>query len=185
MSDHPKVDDAPGLIWRPHGRGWEARWQCRTGLVTKGFKPKSSKLWAGICPNDSDRAHISNNCRRLQDEMLEFSRSGIDLSTKDKTFVSKFPDYSVDDSIWGYTYFVRRGDLIKIGHSGAPKQRVKALGKGIKVLAIVLNTVIGEGAAHRKFDHLRHEGEWFRADPELLEFIETIRCQSSETWKAA
>lgn len=77
MSDHPKIEDAPGLIWRPHGRGWEARWQCRTDLVAKGFSPKSTQLWVGAEPSAKDAAFISDNCRRLQDEMLIFGRGGL------------------------------------------------------------------------------------------------------------
>src|SRR5260221_4560844 len=77
MNKPPKVEDAPGLIWRPHGQGWEARWQCRTDLVAKGFEPKSTKLWAGTEPSRTDVAFIQDNCRRLQDEMLLFSRGGL------------------------------------------------------------------------------------------------------------
>jgi hypothetical protein len=77
MSTPPKVEEAPGLIWRPHGRGWEARWQCRTDVATKGFSPKSMQLWIGMEPSAKDAAYISDNCRRLQDEMLLFSRGGL------------------------------------------------------------------------------------------------------------
>jgi len=39
--------------------------------------------------------------------------------------VKKFADHSM--TAWGYTYFVRRDDLIKIGHTGAPKQRMNGI----------------------------------------------------------
>lgn len=77
MSDHPKIEDAPGLIWRPHGRGWEARWQCRTDIAEKNFSPKSMQLWVGAEPSAKDEAFIQDNCRRLQDEMLIFGRGGL------------------------------------------------------------------------------------------------------------
>jgi hypothetical protein len=98
MSDHPKVDDAPGIIWRPHGRGWEARWQCRTDLAAKGFKPKSTQLWAGIEPSAKDAAYISDSCRRLQDEMLLFGRGGLPapVSPFDGTLRSLINCYQTD-----------------------------------------------------------------------------------------
>lgn len=78
-----------------------------------------------------------------------------------------------------HTYFVRQGDAIKIGHSIDPRQRLSNLQIGLpeelEVLAIVPAEVISEGAAHAKFNHLRLRGEWFRADPELLAFIKSIR----------
>lgn len=79
----------------------------------------------------------------------------------------------------GFTYFVRRADAIKIGHSGIPKQRISTLQvsfpEAIEVLAIVPNARVSEAAAHAKFAHLRLSGEWFRAEPELLDFIKSIK----------
>lgn len=89
----------------------------------------------------------------------------------------KFADHSINDA-WGYTYFARRGDLIKIGHSGAPKERMQSLGKPLDVLAVIPNPIISEGAAHVKFAHLREKGEWFRIAPELLEFIEWAKLEA-------
>lgn len=86
----------------------------------------------------------------------------------------KFADHSINDT-WGYTYFVRVGDLIKIGHSGAPKQRITSLGRDREILAVVPNTIISEGDAHKKFAHLREVGEKFRIAPDLLDFIEEVK----------
>lgn len=74
---HPKITDAPGHIWRKHVRGWECRWQCRTDLVEKGFKPKSQQLFVGEEPSETEIAFIQDSCRRLQDEMLTFGRGGL------------------------------------------------------------------------------------------------------------
>lgn len=82
-----------------------------------------------------------------------------------------FPDHSVDPKTWGHVYFVQRRKRIKIGHTGAPHERLQALGKPLKVLAIIPNTIISERDAHAKFAHLRVKGEWFRACPELYTFI--------------
>ena len=74
---HPKVENAPGLIWRPYQGGWEARWQARTDLINKGFEPKSQRLWTGAEPTEAEAATISDTCNRLQDEMKIFSRGGL------------------------------------------------------------------------------------------------------------
>jgi hypothetical protein len=80
MTDKPTFGDAPGVVVRPAGEGrgqWEARWQCRTDLVARGFKPASRRLWIGIEPSDIERAIVSDRATRLQDEMLTFSGGGL------------------------------------------------------------------------------------------------------------
>jgi integrase len=76
MTPHPIIPDTPGLVWRPHAKGWKAFWQCRTDLVNKGFTPKSILLWSGSEPPKTEIAFIQDRCRRLQDEMLLFGRGG-------------------------------------------------------------------------------------------------------------
>lgn len=94
----------------------------------------------------------------------------------------KFADHSM--VAWGYTYFVRRGSAIKIGHSAIPKQRIMALQTGfperLEALAIIPNGIISEPAAHQKFAHLRIGGEWFRAAPELLYFISQVKAEADK-----
>lgn len=73
----PRIDNAPGLVWKPRKDGWEARWQARTDLVKRGYQPKSARLWAGQEPSEIDRALISDECNRLQSEMLVWGRGGV------------------------------------------------------------------------------------------------------------
>jgi len=79
----------------------------------------------------------------------------------------------------GFTYFVRDGDVIKIGSSMRPRRRLNALQTGIarqlEILAIVDMAVADEMTVHQQFAHLRIRGEWFRAEADLIEFIETIK----------
>ncbi|MDE2020701.1 MAG: hypothetical protein KGJ13_10230, partial [Patescibacteria group bacterium] len=65
MTQPPKIEGTPGLIWRPRSRGWEARWQCRTDIANKGYAPKSQRLWYGIEPNEVEIAYIIDQCNRL------------------------------------------------------------------------------------------------------------------------
>lgn len=91
----------------------------------------------------------------------------------------KFADHS-RKGVWGYTYFVRRGDLIKIGHTAIPRLRfpalVRELGGRIEVLAVIPNELVTEGTAHARFAHLREERELFRIAPDLLEFIRDMKA---------
>lgn len=84
---------------------------------------------------------------------------------------------------WGYTYFVRSGDAIKIGHTAVPKSRMGSLQsatpEALDILAMIPNSIVGEWEAHEKFKHLRLRGEWFRAAPELLEFIEVVKAEAA------
>lgn len=73
----PKVANAPGLVWKPRKDGFEARWQCRTDIAAKGFEPKSARIWGGNSPSEIERQMIADACRRLQSEMLVWSKGGI------------------------------------------------------------------------------------------------------------
>lgn len=83
----------------------------------------------------------------------------------------------------GYTYFVQDGDMIKIGSSMRPEDRISALQTGsarhLDVLAIVSQDIADEFGTHQRFAHLRVRGEWFRAEPDLLEFIEAIKAHKA------
>jgi hypothetical protein len=87
------------------------------------------------------------------------------------------------------TYFVRRGDpgLIKIGRTVELLQRLQTL-QGQSDLPMVLLGFVSTWAhevfpgyperwqhtemiLHRRFAHIRAEGEWFYPEPDLLAFI--------------
>lgn len=76
-------------------------------------------------------------------------------------------------------YFLRAGDFVKIGKAtGNPMSRIAALKTGcpfkIDVIAYIPGGITEERELHRKFSHIKSHGEWFRADPALLEHIESI-----------
>lgn len=75
--DKPKVEDAPGLVWRPRKNGWVATWQARSDLIKLGYAPQTAQLWSGDQPpTERDVKQIKSQCQRLQAEMLMFSRAG-------------------------------------------------------------------------------------------------------------
>lgn len=71
-------------------------------------------------------------------------------------------------------YYLRFADRIKIGTTTNLKIRLTAIPHD-ELLATEPGDVMLERRRHRQFDHLRLKGEWFRADRELLDHIESIR----------
>jgi hypothetical protein len=84
-----------------------------------------------------------------------------------------------DMEVSSFTYFARDGDEIKIGTSFKPEKRIRGLarevGRPLETLAIVPLEVADEGKTHLRFAHLRVHGEWFRAEADLLQFIEEVK----------
>jgi hypothetical protein len=96
---HPKIDNAPGLRWRPRQNGWEARWYARDDMVKKGFLPKTARLWAGISPTAAERQWISERCNRLQDEQAMWARGGLpQVRTWDGTLAVLIDRYQTDEN---------------------------------------------------------------------------------------
>lgn len=82
-----------------------------------------------------------------------------------------------------FVYYIRHEEQIKIGTSGNIKNRLNSLPwDTIELLEIGNETE--EHLRHAQFSHLRIQGEWFKAGPELLEFVdqsrEELRTQQSE-----
>lgn len=68
---------------------------------------------------------------------------------------------------------------IKIGRATSVHDRISSLQTGSPYPLHVLHTYpcerTEEKALHARFQHLRIHGEWFKAEPELLEFIDDLR----------
>lgn len=75
----------------------------------------------------------------------------------------------------GFVYFMAMGDFIKIGFSGSPEHRVKSFAIGnpydIDILLKIPGSLEVEGEMHRRFDHIRHRGEWFQRTDGLVAYI--------------
>jgi T5orf172 domain len=76
-------------------------------------------------------------------------------------------------------YFVEFHGFIKIGFTTDLKQRMEQLAGFLPSPPILLLDVKGsfdlETDMHRKFAHLRTNGEWFRKAPELMDYIEQMK----------
>lgn len=83
-------------------------------------------------------------------------------------------------------YFIQdeRDGSVKIGRSVDPRGRLTALrcangGRHLALRATMPGAAAEERALHARFGSLRIRGEWFRPEPELLEFI----ASSTEPWQ--
>jgi hypothetical protein len=85
----PKIEDAPGIVWRARKAGWVATWQARSDLIKAGFIPQTVRLWEGEEPTEAEAQAIAKQCRRMQSEMLTFSRAG--------DFVTEHPTKTLRD----------------------------------------------------------------------------------------
>lgn len=69
-------------------------------------------------------------------------------------------------------YYVRVGDLIKIGTTRNLKNRVRSYPPGAELLAVERGGERIEGRRHRQFQHLlAHRKEWFHPGPDLMAHI--------------
>lgn len=72
----PKIENAPGLCWRPRDGDWYAYWLCRSDLVKRGWKPTVVPMWRGGELNEIEIKRIQTECQQLQADMLMWSRGG-------------------------------------------------------------------------------------------------------------
>lgn len=82
--------------------------------------------------------------------------------------------------IFQRVYFVQMSDFIKIGYTANLKNRMHgfktSLPLPVDLLASIYGTTKTEKHIHEKFARHREQGEWFRRDNELLDFIEAIKA---------
>ena len=77
-------------------------------------------------------------------------------------------------------YFIRaENGLVKIGKSNNPKNRLKTLQVGspvkLKIIKVISGGINIEKLLHNYFKCIRKNGEWFRPDYELKEFLKNKR----------
>ncbi len=84
---------------------------------------------------------------------------------------------TVTESNKEYVYFIQSPQAIKIGWSTNPIQRCHDLqAANAEQLHLLDYFEVSDGLEeeqwlHRKFKHLRIRGEWFKATPEILDYV--------------
>lgn len=114
--------------------------------------------------------------RRIYPDGSYLSLNGEQIG-KDTRFVGKDKGAQKAGKRQQCTYFIQSGTggPIKIGTTERdPNMRLQALqcGSPNKLNLLGFSAQIGEQETHRKFEHLHIQGEWYRATPELLDYIE-------------
>lgn len=95
-----------------------------------------------------------------------------DLFGKTKESKSK-----AEIQILSRVYFIKGESTgnIKIGHSRNPEGRIRGFQTASSEKLTIIKTIEGgekvEKELHQRFAHINIRGEWFRAEPELNEFI--------------
>jgi hypothetical protein len=74
-----------------------------------------------------------------------------------------------------FVYFIRFRDRVKIGYTTDLPHRLAVLPHD-EVLHVQPGTRVHEKRCHAAFAHLRENGEWFRAEPDLMAFIDDLRA---------
>jgi hypothetical protein len=76
-------------------------------------------------------------------------------------------------------YFIQAGndDHIRIGYAANVEHRIRMLQRRssapLRLLTVIDGSIEIEAYLHNRFWHLRQNGKWFKADQEILFFIET------------
>lgn len=78
-----------------------------------------------------------------------------------------------------YIYFIRAGDMVKIGVSVDPSKRFEALQTGCPIKCELVHIEYGgierEAHHHQRFAELREHGEWFRYEDALRTFLDAYK----------
>jgi len=89
-----------------------------------------------------------------------------------------------ETQVW-WTYFVRLGPsgLIKIGKTTNVERRIAIIQTSAPAKLVLLKAIPRnvETECHRRFKSIKSHGEWFKAKPELLEFIEQLSDDENDS----
>jgi hypothetical protein len=111
--------------------------------------------------------------RRWQLQKSRELKGDARIEKEEARFIPRSPDG------WCYIYFIRSGDVVKIGRATDPLARLRTLQTShyepIVLLAAVPGHALLEPAIHARFAHLRTQGEWFTLDDELARFINHVK----------
>ncbi len=88
----------------------------------------------------------------------------------------------------GYVYFAKTSDgaFIKIGFSIRPVMRVKQFGHlrpstfNLELIGWIVGSRAMEKEIHKELAEHRDKGEWFRAHPDVLEFISSLKLRTDD-----
>jgi hypothetical protein len=155
-----------------------------------GLRPSHQALLRLIDTTDPAWPSVAAVLREMADAGVKISEAVYEIAAKLGTYRHRLAMLDADQSRHrqpayvqitlavadssSIVYYIRRGDLVKIGTTTGPAVRFRDLMPD-EILAIEPGGEDLEVARHRQFDHLRYRGEYFRAAPELLEHAHQLR----------
>lgn len=94
----------------------------------------------------------------------------------------ELPDDELPPPRIDVVYYLRRGEALKIGTSGNPRQRLAAIPHE-EVLAFERGDRVLEQRRHREFAaHRLGSSEWFALSPELLAHVAILGAGALDPW---
>lgn len=114
----PKIDNAPGIVWKPRKNGFVCYWEASSDLPD--FEPRTARLWGGteaqLTPTMID--YIQSRANAMQDEMRVWALGGVvSVGVFSGTFSSLIECYQTDrdSNFRSLRYCTRKyyGDLMK------------------------------------------------------------------------
>jgi len=151
-----------------------------------GLRPSYLELLENIDMDDPAWPSIASALREMAEAGVEINEAVITIAEKvgahrvaerdARTPASRRFAYEIAPlaSAGSIVYYVRRGDLIKIGTTADPVTRFAAILPD-EILAYEPGSGSEETYRHRQFFHLRCRGEYFTPAPELLEHARRLR----------
>ena len=159
----------PGLQFRDRADGVDAYWICGKKAARSGFKPRSERLWSGSTRSSAPLSELSERCLRLQAEMHEWTNRKY-MRRPTKLLTER-----------GHVYFVKSGELVKIGWSSRLIHRLQTIQYSSPVPLQFLGSIEGtrslEARLQDEFEEHHSHGEWFRSNPRLSDFIKEHASQ--------
>ncbi|MFI1583294.1 GIY-YIG nuclease family protein [Embleya sp. NPDC020630] len=149
------ISDATGLCIAPRPDGG-----CRAPALPDAPVP--------LCAE-----HVAATC--------EFAHDGLPGDDEEETPSGRRPRRQPTEVTMlgeGLVYFVRTDRRIKIGFTTDLRRRLAQSAPG-EVLHTEPGSIADERRLHAAFQDLRLRGEWFRADPRLLDHIATLKAKAT------
>lgn len=191
----PAVKDIGGVIYL-------CRFHYKNAYNDLWFKVMSQednlpfKLPDGV--HDSQLGALRKAVNRQYRELEELKREKSELESKlqklkEQKLQHTYKKKKSSPARQQQVYFIRCEDYVKIGLSTDPENRLRAIkrsGNGTlapKLIDLTTAEIVAtepgghytESQLHKKFDHLRHVGEWFRVDDELTAYIDGLLAKAA------
>jgi hypothetical protein len=149
--------------------------QCRGDLsdLLVDYFLNNARMENGYWPSSTFYDEYSNHC----EEIVLWEGCPLCSSRDYRVTRVERIDVIVNSCPGSVVYFIQAGKdhPIKIGMTNNAQSRLKNLQVGHYDKLRIIHTITGgrkeEAALHEKFAHLRIQGEWFKPERELLQYI--------------